>query len=98
MIVITVELRSARGRDYDRLLGIGVIENIGGDPQFGNYRCRLSKMAPRERQAWKEGRVTLDDATVQELAGDIAHFDREKRGCWDLLYLALRVLVGNRNP
>lgn len=99
MIRITVELISARGRQYDRLLGVGEISNLGdsADPRLGNYRVWLSKMAPKERQAWKDGRVTLDPRDVERFEGEVLTFDREKRGCWDLLYRALAVLVGNRN-
>lgn len=99
MIRITVEMESARGREYDRLLGVGVISNIGGDATHGDYSVWLSKMQPRERQAWKEGRIPLTVDEVQHFFDtDITHFDREKRGCWDLLYIALRQLVGSRNP
>lgn len=99
MIKITVELVSANGHVHDKLLGVGVISNIGGDAQFGDYSVWLSKMAPKEREAWKQGRdrLTADDYQ-QFFDTDVTHFDREKRGCWDLIYIALRQLIGARNP
>lgn len=99
MIRITVELVSAVDRSRDKLLGVGVISNIGGDGQHGDYSVWLSKMEPRERQAWKQGRVPLTATEVEHFFDtDVRQFDREKRGCWDLIYIALRQLVASRNP
>jgi hypothetical protein len=99
MIRITMELVSARGHDHDRLLGVGVISNIGGDEQHGDYSVWLSKMEPREREAWKQGKIVLTPEDIQHFFDtDVTHFDRERRGCWDLLYIALRQLVASRNP
>jgi len=100
VIKITVELVSAVSRDRDRLLGVGIISNVGGDEARGDYHVSLSKMAPKERQAWKTGTVTLTDIAdmLDTFEGDVTNFDRVRRGCWDLLYLALRPLVGARNP
>jgi len=99
MIKITIELVSAIGREHDRLLGVGLITNVGGDVSHGNYRVWLSKMAPKERQAWKQRIATLDVEELYEgFECDITQFDRERRGCWDLLFMALRDLIGARNP
>lgn len=99
MIKITVEMESARGHEHDRLLGVGVISNVGGDAEHGDYSVWLSKMQPREREAWKQGRVPLSPEEIQHFFDtDVTHFDREKRGCWDLIYIALRQLVAGRNP
>lgn len=109
MIRVTIELISARGRERDRLLGIAEIANVGaawktGDdqsksPRFYRYNCWFSKWAPKERQIWKQQTGVFIDAEIQErLEGEVASFDREARGAWDLLYLALRAVVGSRNP
>jgi hypothetical protein len=99
VIRITVELVSAVSSDRDKLLGVGIISNIGGDEQYGDYSVWLSKMEPREREAWKQGKVPLSPADIQHFFDtDVRHFDRERRGCWDLLYIALRQLVASRNP
>lgn len=103
MIRVTVELVSAIDPSRSRLLGVAEIGNDGettreSEGLFGaynvrldedekplaDYQCRLSKWAPKERDTWKRGRV--------------ARFDRKRRGAWDLLYLALREIVGRRNP
>ena len=99
MIKITVELCSARGHEHDKLLGVGVISNTGTsvDGRWGLYNVTLSKMAPRSRSEWKNGVVGLDLQTFETYDGEVDRFDRVTRGPWDLLYLALRVIVGGRN-
>lgn len=87
MIRITVELVSAiTGRTS--LLGVGKISNDGKRSRDtaggrGDYFATFSKRAPKQEETWKRG-------TVRD-------FDRVKRGAWDLLYLALRSAVGDRN-
>jgi hypothetical protein len=98
MIKITVELVSARGRAHDRLLGVGVIKNIGGDAHRAHYHARLSKMQPKAREAWKQGTFDIDRDVEETIEGLLENFDRQRRGCWDLIYLALRPLIGARNP
>lgn len=103
MIRVTVELISVRGRDRDRLLGVAEIANTGvataGQARYCRYSAWFSKWAPKERHVWKRGDGIFIDAEIQErLEGDVAQFDREARGAWDLLYLALRAVVGSRNP
>lgn len=100
MIKVTVELVSARGREYDRLLGIALISNEGvveSSPRFCRYKVWLSKWAPRERQAWKQGIVPLEKELTDGFEGEVERFDRNARGAWDLLYLGLKALVGGRN-
>lgn len=85
MIRITVQLVSAIHPDRSRLLGIAEISNDGGGTlEVSNYDVRLSKWAPKEKQTWKRGKVT--------------GFDRKRRGVWDLFYIALRNILGDRNP
>lgn len=107
MIVVTVELKSANGREHDKLLGIATITNVGGNAAYGIYKVFLGKMAPRTRQAWKEEHVGIpleiveiveNVENVDYVEGDIEKFDRLKRGPWDLLYVALKAIVGERNP
>ena len=83
MIKVTIELISARTKKTS-VLGIGEIANDAtGTVEIGNYDVALSKWAPKESETWKKGRVE--------------DFDRQKRGPWDLLYLALHSCVGKRN-
>jgi hypothetical protein len=84
MIRITVELVSAISPKRNRVLGIAEIANVGGDLERGDYSVSLSKWAPKTDQTWKRGKVR--------------NFDRQDRGAWDLLFLALRACVGSRNP
>lgn len=89
MIRITIELVSAIHPSRNRVLGVGTIANDGklGVETKGKrtaYDVRLSKWAPNTDKLWKTGRVE--------------NFDPVKRGAWDLVYLALRALVGERNP
>jgi hypothetical protein len=89
MIKITVELLSAISPDRNRTLGIAEIANDGIESvqtqgRLGTYKVRLSKAGDKVRETWKT-------ALVQ-------HFDRKRRGGWDLLFLALFAAVGSRNP
>lgn len=89
MIKVTVELISAVDESRNKILGIGYIANDGNmsylsDGKLGNYHVKLTKMEPQEKVIWKEGTV--------------CRFPRKKRGAWDLLYLALKNIVGDRNP
>jgi hypothetical protein len=88
MIRITIELVSAIGSNRSKILGIAEITNDGElskntDGSKGGYDVRLSKWAPKLRETWKKGRVE--------------GFDRINRGPWDLLFIALRNIVGSRN-
>lgn len=84
MIKVTVELISAVDPSRSKLLGIAVIANVGGDRSVGDYVVKLSKWAPKTSEVWR--------------GGEVRGFDRVKRGSWDLLYLALKNIVGDRNP
>ncbi len=89
MIRVTVELCPGGDQSKPRLLGIALIANnvrdtVESGGARGTYLALFSKWAPKQDETWKRGRVT--------------GFDRVKRGAWDLLYLALRDAVGDRNP
>lgn len=80
-----MELVSAIDPSRSRLLGVAEIANDGtGDQATGAYVAKFSKWAPMQGQTWKRGRVE--------------GFQRQARGAWDLLFLALRSAVGSRNP
>jgi hypothetical protein len=107
MIRITVELISARDSSRDRLLGVGYIYNLGDANHQGErigsyYEARLSKWAPRERETWKSARAVAgkeyDELLHDALVGEVGPFDNVRRGPWDILYVALRAIVGKRNP
>lgn len=88
MIRVTVELVSAIHPSRSRVLGVAEISNdvqtsLLTEGDRGAYDVRLSKWAPKTGETWKRGRVE--------------GFDRVKRGPWDLLFLALRGCVGDRN-
>lgn len=98
MIRITVELVSAIDPSRDRILGIGLISNVGpskGRKTFADYLVSLSKREPRHLQRWRQREVELNEEVV---GGLVEGFPREQRGAWDLLYLALKAVVGDRNP
>ncbi len=101
MIRVTVELVSARDPARDRLLGVAHIANTGrGEHGRFTYDVALSKWAPKERETWKTARTVIADEQLQrdQMHGEVVAFDNVKRGAWDLLYLALRAVVGSRNP
>ena len=83
MLRVTVELLPHGSEEGKRHLGTCLITNTGaGTLQEGEYTVSLSKW-DRPRLVWKRGSVKA--------------FPRKKRGPWDLLYLALKNCVGNRN-
>jgi hypothetical protein len=83
MLRVTVELISAVDPANNRVLGIATIANDGsGTMATGNYDITLSKWAPKLRSRWKSGRVEGSN--------------RLHLGPWDLLYLGLRGIVGDR--
>jgi hypothetical protein len=103
VIRVTLELVSARGQQYDRLLGVGWIANDKGATGAGTlYEAIFSKTIPgRTGEPWKKGRLALrDDAAllVDVEPVQIPDFDNVARGAWDLLYLGLKAVVGKRNP
>ena len=85
MIKITMELWPFGQELGKRHLGTAVIGNDATGTAFtGNYNIILSKAGKgMEDAVWKRGRVK--------------GFKRKKKLAWDLLYLALRDIVGDRN-
>lgn len=86
MIRITIELISAISPARNKKLGIINIANIGislEDATKCDYSVVLSKWEPKLNEPWKRGTVRT--------------FDNIKRGPYDLLYLALKTCLGNRN-
>lgn len=86
MIRVTVELLPHGKLENSRILGIAEISNnlsesLESNGQFGSYDVTLSKFGGTG--VWKKG-------TAQG-------FNRRTRGPWDLLYIALRNIVGYRN-
>jgi hypothetical protein len=60
MIVVLIQLFSARGEEKDKPLGIIKIHNDGtGDTHFGNYKYELSHAGKyiRRKGAYKKGRI-----------------------------------------
>ena len=95
MIRITVELVSAISEDRSRVLGVAEIALDPGQAtetkgKKGSYHVKLSKWFPQLDKTWKKGSFEYDSGVVE-------NFDRLKRGPWDLLYIALKNIVGSRN-
>lgn len=102
MIRVTLEMVSARGPEYDRILGVGHISNAGPSAAGTLYQAWFSKTIPGQTaRVWKEGRLALREdlaVLVDAEEAEIPDFDNVARGAWDLLFLALRAVVGKRNP
>lgn len=100
MIRVTLELVSAQDPSRDRVLGVAHIANTGrGTAGKYTYEVSLSKTLPGRTGEWKRGRAAIvdDQLIADQLHGTIEGFDNVKRGAWDLLYLALRSVIGDRN-
>lgn len=77
MIVITVQLKSARGRSEDKTLGVMEIWNDAtGTETTGHYQFRI----------WKQGGKGVWQG------GSVRNFPRKRLGCWDLMYRCFRSL------
>lgn len=84
MIVVTIELWPHGRHDRAVLLGSATIANDGtGTLDSGNYEVTLSRRG-NATSLWKLGRVE--------------GFPRKRLGGYDLLFRALREIVGGRNP
>ena len=82
MIRVTVELLSG-GFGPAEHIGTAYITNDGtGTKTSGNYDVWLSQRG-RPSWTWREG--------------EVQGFRRKKMLAWDLLYLALKACVGDRN-
>ena len=87
MIRVTVELVSAIHPSRNRLLGVAYISNDGekfhaSNGTRGDYNVEITK-AGVTGAIWKRTRVL--------------GFPRRRLGAWDLLFRALRDIVGQRN-
>lgn len=89
MIVIRMELWPKGAESLKRDLGVAHIVNVGGDGDLGNYEVTLFKAAEYSPKGaggiWRRGVVT--------------GFPRSSKqhGPWDLLFRALKGIVGPRN-
>lgn len=84
MIRVTIELVPYGFENLKKTLHVMTIDNDGmGTPTFGDYNVWLSRRGQQINTVWKRGRVE--------------GFPRKRLGAYDLLYRALRVIVGPRN-
>lgn len=82
MLRVTIELLPYGDETRKRHLGTCEIANdASGTPTRGNYHIRFSRRG-KPFSTWKETRVE--------------GFPRKRLGAWDLLFLALRNIVGDR--
>lgn len=85
MVRVTVELIPG-GTGEPRVLGVAhIINDASGDADTGNYIVELKKSPEYASKPgnWKRGRIV--------------GFPRRRLGPWDLLFRALRCVVGDRN-
>lgn len=103
MLRCTIEILPHGDATKARKLGIIEIANDGtGTWMTGNYVVCLKKTPPWKgalKDIWKTGKLTTDSETEEVMIGKVAGFDRQRRGVYDLLFLALRVCgLNKRNP
>ncbi len=89
MIRITIEMVPFGDEKRAYVMAQGIIHNDGrGTKARGNYGAAISRVSHFRPLVgggwWKEGKIK--------------DFPRTRLGVWDLLYQALRELVGERNP
>lgn len=102
MLVIRIEMWPHGDRSRARELGIGMIANVGGTHEKGNYDCVLLK-SPE----YSEGNANRPEAEritrprQEEIwrRSRVERFPRGKtHGPWDLLFQALGAMLNGRNP
>ena len=101
MIRCTIELLPGGDVAKARPIGLVEIANVGGTPARGDYVVVLTKTPPFKgalKAAWRRGRMTPGHEDAEIMVGAVEGHHRTKRGSYDLLYRALRQLVGDRNP
>lgn len=82
MIVVKVELWPFGSESRKRILGEAhIINDATGSKTKGNYKFKLFKK--NKHGIWK--------------TGEIKNFPRLRRNGYDLLYLCLKQIVGDRN-
>ena len=99
MIRCIIELVPHGVEEKKRTIGLVEIANIGGDAELGNYVVTLKKSAPWRgalKDVWRQGEF-LGGAAIKVESGKFEGFDRQYRGPYDLLYRALKAVVGERN-
>ena len=85
MILVTVELISAID-GHRETLGTATIANVAGTHDIADYNAVIFK-----------GKKYSQDAGGVWKRGYVEEFPRLRLGPWDLLYRALKNMVGTRN-
>ncbi len=84
MLRVIVEFLPQGDMNKREVLGVITLTNDGtGTPETGNYVARIFKWKKGAGKLWREGRVR--------------GFPRQKLESYDLLFRALREMVGARN-
>ncbi len=88
MLRIRIDLLPAMGGKATRIDELLIVNDGSGTKERGNYRVW--------RQQFKTD-VRSSKAYSSPVSGEVRGFPRLELGPWDLLYLALKDLVGKRN-
>lgn len=93
MLRCTIEMipKGQEGKAYP--LGVVEIANVGGDMLHGNYAVVLKKCPPFKgalKDAWKKGNLQVGKEDEEIIVSGVQGFHRQKRGVYDLLFLALK--------
>ena len=105
MLRCTIELIPHGDEARARPIGIVEIANVGGGThEVGNYLITAKKTPPWKgalKEIWRKAQWQMEKMPEEDDEvewGKVEGFPRMKRGSYDLLYLGLRELVGERNP
>lgn len=86
MVRVTIEILPGGDESKARKLGqVDIINDSSGTGETGNYTVRLHKSSEYAARPgiWRQGRIS--------------GFPRSRLGPYDLLYRALKAIVGGRN-
>lgn len=101
MLRCTIEIVPYGKENCKQTVGLIEIANDGtGTKAKGNYVVVLKRTKPWSgalKQVWRSGKFQ-DDCGEDVLTGKVEGHNRLNRGVYDLLYKALKVCVGERNP
>ena len=103
MLRCTIEVIPLGDENRAQKIGIVEIGNDGtGTSGTSNYRVLLKKASPWDgvlKEKWLENIFKGYPEDAEVVAGTVSGYDRDKRGPYDLLYLALKACgLEERNP
>jgi len=99
MIVIKVELWPFGDSSRAKILGTAKIANTGGTGTQGDYNCTICDAVELPEHSLEAYKILFHSKGNKRIwkECDVDNFPRKRLLVWDLLYRALKKIVGERN-